>query len=495
MRKSPVWLALLISLTAFTLAGCGGGGASPQNPFGGEGSLVVFTGDAPLCNVASLEVTLTGATLTPQGAGAGSLTGTPISILSSGQSLTEDFASLTDFSTLLSFTSVPVGTYSQIALTLANPKLTVLDTTKSPPAPTTIATTVSPLTVTFNITPALNVTAPATSASGLQLDFDLRNSVQTDSQGQVTGKVVPVFRARPRTVPSGSGVSDLENLHGVVSILTAGSTNPLFTGSIVVQAPGLNGPASTVNVNNSTAFNGATGLNGILLGTYVEVDASVNSSGNIVANTVQAEEQEVLGQNKAAFVGPIVSIARDSSGNATQFNLFIREENPDTNGAVPTKGLVVVNVSSSTLFKVSAGAPNPDQLQFGRTTAGLGQDVVVHGQFQIGVPPLVNATSVFLRRQSVTGNFSKLLVAGSDGKTGGFVLTPCSGVFQGQSISVLTFSSTSFGGVADLNALTQSPTLVVKGLLFFEPTLTTAGTVTLTPPTLVLVAEEVHQIS
>ena len=50
------------------------------------------------------------------------------------------------------------------------------------------------------------------------------------------------------------------------------------------------------------------------------------------------------------------------------------------------------------------------------------------------------------------GNFNTLLAAGSDGKTGGFTMTPCGGLFGGQAITVLTYPDTVFTGVSGLTA-------------------------------------------
>src|SRR5439155_11961397 len=61
------------------------------------GSLAILASDAPLCAVLSLTVTITGATLTPEG------DGLSVSVISSSQPLTVDFASLMDFATMLSF--------------------------------------------------------------------------------------------------------------------------------------------------------------------------------------------------------------------------------------------------------------------------------------------------------------------------------------------------------------------------------------------------------
>jgi hypothetical protein len=112
----------------------------------------------------------------------------------------------------------------------------------------------------------------------------------------------------------------------------------------------------------------------------------------------------------------------------------------------------------------------------------------------------VNATSIFLRLQTVLGNFSSQLPGSpqSDGKTGGFALVPCGALFQGvQSIDVLTFAQTAFANVSDLNGLTSGPMVAVKGLLFYDLTPITKNNITIngTPsmPAGVMEAKQVHQ--
>ncbi len=493
MRKQHLLLALTLAWAGLVTLGCGGGGVSSSSmaPTSAipTSSVAVFGTDFPLCNVVSFTATITGATLTPLGGGS------PVSVISAADSVKVDFAALLGFSAVLKLASVPTGQYSQITLTLSNPQITVLDVTKSPPAPTTITTTLTSSSVTINLSPALNVTTAG--AAALSIDFNLLKSVQTDSNGQVTGTVTPVFEASPTSASAEEGLGELDELKGIVQTVTVGQPfigTTSFTGNFVLQTEG--GRTFTVNVNDKTKFEGITGLSDLKANTFVEVEAFVDSSGNIVAKEVEAEEQEDKNQQKAAFVGLITSVTRDAQGNATQFSLFVRAEHPDMSNVVPVKSSLVVVLSSSTRLDVAARGTNQANLKFDATTVGVGEQVVVHGQFQSGPPPTLAAQAIFLGLQSIVGNFSSpLLTVGSDGKTGGFNLVPCSSIFQGKTITAVTFGQTAFsGGLTDLNSLTPKPTLLVKGLFFFEPTLTKVGTVPLTPPSSVLATKQVRQL-
>ncbi len=456
----------------------------PTNP--AVSSVAVFGQDAPVCDVVSFTVTITNATLTPQGGG------TPVSVISSGSPVTVDFARLMDFSTLLNLASVNVGMYSQLTLTLSNPKMMVLDVTQNPPAAVAVTTTLTSSTVTIDINPALNVTTSG--SSSLDIDFKLRKSVQVDATGQVTGSVNPIFTANPSTELSNHELKELDDLAGMVQSVSTTSTNSSFTGSLTLQTEDLD--TFVVNVTSTTNFDDISGLSALTSGTFIEAEVFVDSSGNLVAKKIQAEEQEDENQKRSAFIGLISSVTRDSSGHATQFTMFIRGEMPDEGSLAPVKTNLTVNiVPDMTNFRVAARGTNKAGLSFNAGSLGVGQEVVVHGQLQTGVtPPTVNAKGVFLRLQSIVGNFTTLLGSQSDNMTGGFTMVSCAPLFHGQPIPVFTFGDTAFADVANLGALTPAPTIVVKGLLFYEQQGVIINGLAVTPPSLVFQAKQVHQL-
>src|SRR3989442_623682 len=231
MRKHVVGLVLLGAMGIRVPQGCGGANSINSSLNSRTVSLVVFGTAAPSCDVFSFQVTITGATLTPANGGA------PVPIISSGDPITVDFARLVDFASILKFSNVPVGTYSELTLTLSNPQLTVLDVTQTPPTPVPVAsTTLTTSTVTINLRPELTVSTGG--AAGLMIDFRLRKSVQTDANGQVTGLVDPIFRAGMTIVSSEEAVGVAEKLHALVGSVTPTSSNPAFTGSFTLQTRG-----------------------------------------------------------------------------------------------------------------------------------------------------------------------------------------------------------------------------------------------------------------
>ncbi len=370
MRKHFFALALVLGLGGLMALSCGG---QPSMSGAGSGTVAIFGGDMPVCDVASFDATITSATLTPGGGedDSNSNNGMPVKVISSPTQV--DFAALMDFFTVLSLANVPAGTYSKITLNLSNMQITVLDVTQKPPVAKPIPTTPTSATVTVDIDPPLELTAKGSVA--LNLDFVLRKSLQTQ-QGQLTGMVNPVIRATSRMPSRDKGLGDDEELEGLVQGMpTLGGTSP-FIGSFVVKTASGN---TTVNVTNNTRFDGIAGLSALTANTFVEVDAFVDSNGNIVARAVEAEEEE--GEQRAAFVGMITAVTRDSNTmNVTQFTLFVRQADPEETACVPPKSNLTVNVSSFTEYKITAEGVNRAGLAFDGSALGLGQSVVVENR-------------------------------------------------------------------------------------------------------------------
>jgi len=282
VRKYILAKASVAAIGLLVQSGCGGrGGVATLPIITTPGTIAVFGGDAPQCSgVISFVVTISGLTLTPQSASS------PVSVLPGGKAVTLDFASLMDFATMLSVANVPPGNYVALGITLSNPQLTYLDTSTTPPSLKTIAPTMTSLTINLNLNPAIAIASNGTVA--LQLDFNLLNSVSIGSNSQFT--VTPTFTANLASASGSNGFAEFDDLSGLVQSVSTSSTNSSFVGSFTISSP--NTPTFTVYVTSSTGFDGVSGLSGLTAGTFVEMDAFLDSSGDIVANTVVAEDQE-----------------------------------------------------------------------------------------------------------------------------------------------------------------------------------------------------------
>jgi len=482
--------ALLTALGLSIEIGCSGPGAGSRVPItAAPATVAIFGGDTPYCGAISFTLTVTGLTLTPQSGSS------PVSILPSGTALTVDFASLMDFATMLSRASVPAGIYSSLGITLSNPQLTYLDTSTTPPTFKTIAPFMSSLNVNLDFTPALTIASGSTLA--LELDFNLLNSLTAGANNEFT--VTPTFSAG-QAAASGSGdFAQFDDLSGLVQSVSTSSSNPAYAGSFTLSSP--NAQTFTVYTNNSTSFAGVSGLGSLTAGTFVEMSAVLDSSANIVANNVVAEAQENAASGEAAFSGLIASVTRQS-GNAAQFSLLVQQESPSVTSTVAQLSLLTVDVDSATSFGVADPAADFAGFAFGPASLAVGQRVVVHGTLpgNSGTAQSATARSIFLGLQSVLGNLSTNpatpVTVASDGVDGGFTLVPCSPLFGSGPITVLAGQQTGYVGLANLGSLNNQGGhfLLVKGLLFYQPTTTTYGVESWTVPADVQVAAEVHQI-
>jgi hypothetical protein len=496
MKKYILAMASVAALGILIQSGCSGGGSGTTlHIVTTPGTLAVFGGDAPLCTVISFRVIISGLTLTPQSGGG------PVSVLPGGNPLAVDFASLMDFATMFSLSNVPPGTYNVLGITLSSPELTYLDTSTTPASFKTITLdnglTMSSLSISLNLSPAVTITSNGTLA--LQLDFNLLNSVLTNSSNQITGTVNPTFAANLVSASGSNGFVQFDDLRGLVQSVSTSSTNPSFVGSFTISSP--NAPTFTIHVTSSTSFAGVSGLSGLTAGTFVEMEAFLDANANIVATTVEAEAQEDQASGKAAFVGLITSVT-PQSGNATQFILLVQEENPEVSSRVALFSPLSFNiVPSSTTFGLTAQAADFANFSFGPGNLAVGQRVVVHGTLPSGSGTAQSATvrSVFLGPQSILGNLStnpSTPVSTTDGVDGGFTLVPCSPLFQPAKITVLSALQTTFVGISNLYSLNSPGAhfLVVKGLLFYEQSTTSFGVEGWTVPANVQVAAEVHQL-
>lgn len=477
-------------LAVLIMAGCGsnGGMGSDTSTPSASGSVVAFGTDAPICDVESFIATITSASLVPQGGG------TPVSLITSGSPATVDFARLAEFTNILSTASVTPGTYSQLQMSLTSPLLIALNTTTSPPSPQNIPATLTATSFTINISPPLMVSSNTT--TGITLDFNLRKSLQVDGSGQVTGTVDPQISATAATT-SGTTVGEADALYGVVQSVSTSNPPSGFTGSFMLTVADGTGQTFTILSNSSTVFegDGVSSITDLAANDFVEVDAIVNTSGQIIAQIVDAEEQTSPSSQKSAFLGKIINVTRDGSGNATAFTLLVDDEIPSLNGSVPLHSGLSVTLTSNTTYRNNWGPWNRMAFTFSPKTLAVAERVAVFGVLGSGSPPIMTANHLFLRPRNVTGNFTSLLAAESDGKTGGFSFTPCGFLFGGNAITVLTYPETVFNGFSTLVDLTPAPTLNTRGLLFYEQASGSSNTgVSWTGPTWVLQARGVHQL-
>jgi hypothetical protein len=485
MLKRTLAVGFTAGLAALILAGCGGKESATPTPVG-NGALYTFVGDTPVSDVLSFRVYVTGMTLKVQG-GENKVTVIPSSYIK------VNFASLRDFATVLNLTSVPAGTYDEATITFSTAQLVLYDPTKSPPV-TTLYAVLSTSGPTIAIRPALTIVKDQVHA--LRLDFDFLRSIELDADGQVTGKVTPIFKATPVLATANQGFGELDDLVGFVRTVSPYSTSTDFTGSLNLQLLAGTGPSLTVNLNNDSQLYGVPALNQLETGRVVEIDAVVDDKGNLVAKTVEVEARAVVEENKLAFLGYVTSVTKDESGKVTQFSLYVREEEPDNAYDVALDSVVVVNVTENTTFQYSARPTNFLNLPFDATAMTPGQELIVHGKYTktTDQPTTVDADMIVLKLQTMQGGLSSLVRVGADGRTGVFSFAPGASLLQGSPVLVFTNNQTVFLNVFGLGDLRPQAILLVRGLPFYQTQATTINNVPVPAGTLVIAARQIHQL-
>jgi len=518
MLKRIVTIAVTAVLAVAFLNSCG---SSKPTTTAATGSLTSLVGDTPgVCDAVSFPFNVTELSLTGFSPAGTAATTTPINTSSpTPPEIRINLGCLRDFTTALNISSANVGTYDYAYITLSEPQLIFYDPTILPPNPpvNTAQFTLSPLKlIQVPISPYLVINQGQ--ASVMQIDFDMLRMIQSitvnPTNGQLTVTGTPEITVTPITASGsqGQGFGELDDLVGFVrsvTILPPGNTS-LYNGSFTLQllSASITGPPLvTVNLDSSSQLYGFSELNQLVTDSFMEVNAYIDVDGNFVATSVEDEYTEDPSSNTVALIGPVTSVTRNASGNVTSFNLWMRDVEPPDPSTAPLDTIGVVNVTASTTYQYSSRNANFANLPFGPGNIAVGQEVVVHGLVTPstgssgpGAPsqlPTVAAYKVYDKLQTIQGSFSSLVQVGQDDKTGAFVFTPCSTLFQGTSIMVLTSNQTAFVNLSGLSSLSgppNQPTLLVKGLPFFEAQAQTINGVPVPAGTLVIVAKQVHKL-
>ncbi len=503
---------LLVSVSAFMTIACGGSSSSTlqQNP-NSNGALYSFIGDTPSCDVLSFAVFLTEMKLHKAGKPSTSLvTVWPTFLAGASTSPVIEMSTLRDIMTVANLTSIPPGSYDQAVMKVVVNTSSMYDPTQSPPVKF-FSPTLATDSVTINFQPALTITSGKISA--IKIDLNLQQSLNVDSQGQLTGSINWVFSGYPMVASGAAGFGEMDSEYGFVRTVNSSSPGAGFNSSLLLQthtasAVG-NGPALTIDLDDNTdlCMDGACGvplseIDQLTTGSYVEADVYVNQKGNVVAKRLQVEDREDVSKKLLAYVGPVLDVTRDGEGNVTQFDMLVRETEPPDATNVPNSTSVTVYVSQPTTFNPLLISPGLNSLAsggnltFAANTLVPGQEVVVHGVFSkaSGGVTTVTANSVYPRFQSVQGVFSSLAgVPGSDNKTGGFQMAPCGSLLSSNPFMVVTDATTVFENTSGLSTLSPTTPMLARGQMYLDLNGSTLNGVQIPAGTRVLLANKVRQ--
>jgi hypothetical protein len=431
-------------LAALMLSSCGGSGMG-ATATQGQASVYTVGTDAPLPSVVSCEVTVSGITL---------FNGTTnVSVLSQPQIV--DFAQLSGLHQLLDLTAVPTGTYTSATITIASPQIGFIDTSVNPPVINTMNGTLSESSVTVNF--AQPVMVSDADLFGLRMEFDLRKSLATDGNGQVTGAVNPVFEVA--LLNSTDSQVSVDDFHGGVVGVTGAST---FT----IQGP--HGRQWNVTTNDNTMLDDPSiAVSSFTTNTIVEVSGVLDP----VTHDIDASEVEVV-SNNGFFTGGLFTSIRPPSGPATQADLYVRELLPAVNG-ISDGQIQTLALNGSEKYMIEHINLPLTTLLFNNSELAAGQRVGIGGALTTN-----NGTStltvhrVVLRRQGQAGAWVPGSTMVQNNNAGTFQLNDqwTAGVLLPQPLTVMTTNDTNFINLSGLAALqgTQPISLRVVGFILIN---------------------------
>ena len=445
------------------------------------------------------------------GATAGYMTTTP----SFAPEIRLNLAQLRDFTTILYQFPVKAGSYNQMNLDFELASIAAYNPALIPP--------IDSLTTSFtNARPTVAINPPLVITPGqanvMLLDWDVLRMLATNSSGNLTGQITAAVSVTQllATSPTGAvnpnGFGELDDLWGFVrSVANTNTTsNPTYIGNFSMQvlSPSTaDAPNLPMNLTATTNKIGFADLPHLLPDTYVEVDAILDSQGNLAAKTVEAQALENPFPTQSgvtpstALIGPIVSIQTDPAGNPTQLNLWVHDAEPDDISTLIMDTIYQVDLTANPTYQASIIGPNFANLSFGPQNLAVGQELVVHGAYTkppgspgAGSTPsfTVEPTAIYLKLQSMQGTLNSMLAVGSDNETGVFILTPCCTLLQGVPLYVVTNNQTAYVNVTGLSAITTVNNLLVKGMPYYEPKPVTINGVKIPGGTMVMQAKQVH---
>lgn len=498
---------LMVSAVALMTVGCGGSSSSssptPATP--DSGAIYTLMGDAPACDV--LSFSMFPSELQLHVAGRPDTSEYDVTVWPTSTSATSpvlEMSTLRDTQTIANLTSIKARTYDKAILSVVVNDSALF----SPQSPffTSFSPSLSTSSITIPLNPQLTVTSGKVST--LALDLNLPQSLVVDSSGQLTGTVNWVFTGKGVTASGSNGFGEIDNLYGFVRSVNPSSPGSGFSSSFLLQtlSQTLSGAGPALNVYLTDKTNlipyGAANINQMPTGNFVRVDAYIDSNGNVIAKAIQVGTRENVANQLLAYMGPVLSVTKDSSGNVTQFTMLVRETQPNDTTNIPVDSAVTVNLSSSTTFDPNqlssdlANLATSGNLALGPTTIAPGENVVVSGVFNkpSSGPTTVAADSISPLFQSVQGSFSSLDgQPGSDDKTGAFKLAPCAGILSNYPLVVVTDSQTDFVNTSGLSTLSPTTPLLARGLLLYAVNGTKLNGVSIPAGTMVVLANRVRQ--
>jgi hypothetical protein len=347
---------------------------------------------------------------------------------------------------MLGFNQVAPGTYTSATFSFSNPVIYYVSMTPTPTV-TSMNGTLGNSKVTVAFPTGAPMTVGANGLAGLHMDFDLRQSLVVDGNGQITGAVNPTVELM--AVSASSELGQITDFTG--SVLSTSASANTFT----VQGPyGFN---EVIDVNSSTQFSGGYTLATLPTNSITSIEGTVQADGSILASGV-----EVITTDKAFISGRILAV-----NPGPVVTMFVGEELPNLSPTIPIDTVYTVDLTGVSKYDICFFDNWLTGQFFNSSSLVVGQRIFVGGTFQSNVftPDVVS-----LRRQGVLGQLVLNSVSVTSGNQGNFQMQndlllsyAANGPFKVYTGDLTVFEN--INGLVGLEAA-GSANLVTRGLVF-----------------------------
>jgi Domain of unknown function (DUF4382)/Domain of unknown function (DUF5666) len=440
-------LGLISALLALTLIGCGGASSNSDSNGSSPSALFITGEDAPVSSVVAFNITIDKITLNNRSTTVTALN-TPTAV---------DFGRLVGLRSLLGFNTIPPGTYTSATVTFEAtnpaPSINYLDLTTTPPTlgTATGVLSTSPVTVSFPSGKPLVVTSNG--LAGLHMDFDLRDSLAIDSNGNLiinNGQIAITPVLDVMAVAASDELGQITEFLG--NVVSVGSNSFLMQGPYGFQ--------EVIDIGPNTQFNGSNSLSSLTVNGIVDVEGTVQADGSILASNV-----ELITTDKAFISGRILAI---SSGPVV--TMFVGEE-LGASATIPVDSIYTVDLTQVSSYDICFIDNWFTNELFGPASLVVGQRIFVGGTYQSNTftPDMVS-----LRRQGVVGSLVQGSVKITSGNVGSFEMQndALMSYSAGGAFVVDTVNQTQFVNIDGLSGLQAAgaANLVARGLVLYDPT-------------------------
>lgn len=302
-RVSVLILAFALALaTAFT-TGCGSGGSGGSIAFNppASSSVTVLLSSTVNDQLTKVFISFSSITMTSQSGKTVDLyNAIPTNGVYSGG---YEFIHLNGIVEPLVTVSVPQGVYTSATATIAPGSYMSCVAFDAVPSPGALAvysnTPLSQAEVTVNLPTPITVTGTAMGISLAMLLPSSALSACTNYAGAPS--LTPTFNLTPVAISSQptNGENGAEsNLDGQISsVKTADSSFTLVLAD---------GQTLSVNPNTSTVYQGINGFSALTAGTFVDMDAAIQSDGSQLATRIAVEDTDTT--NLSVAIGPVLAV-------------------------------------------------------------------------------------------------------------------------------------------------------------------------------------------